>query len=50
MNTEQREFCLREIDRIEGYKRAEHESEDDSDLANTTLSAWTDYCRDKGLL
>lgn len=50
MTAEQREFCLQEIDRIEGYRRKDYEAEDDADLANTTLNAWTDYCRDKGLL
>lgn len=50
MTTEQREACLDEIGRVEGYVRADHEAEDDAQLARTTLSAWTDYCRDKGLI
>jgi len=50
MSAEQREACLDEIGRVEGYERATHEGDDDTQLANTVLSAWTDYCRDKGLL
>lgn len=49
MNTEQREWCLSEIDSIEGYDRKDCENYTDSDLANTVLAAWMDYCRDKGL-
>lgn len=50
MTPEQREACLSEIGKVEGYSRAEHEAENDSHLAQTTLSAWADYCRDKGLI
>ena len=50
MTPEQREACLTEIDKVEGYRRAEHETESDGDLANTVLSAWVDYCRDKGMI
>lgn len=50
MTAEQRAACLDEIDRIEGYRRSDHEADTDADLAGTVLSAWTDYCRDKGLL
>lgn len=50
MNVDQREFCLAEIGRVEGYDRADHESDTDSDLASAVLNAWTDYARDKGLI
>lgn len=48
MTAEQREFCLREIEQVEGWTRADHEQDSDSSLASATLSAWRDYCRDKG--
>lgn len=50
MTAEQRDLCLQEIAQVEGYDRAEWEGEGDAALANGTLSAWIDYCRDKGLL
>lgn len=50
MTLDQREYCLREIDRVEGYRRSDVEPSNDADLARTTLDAWLDYCRDKGLL
>lgn len=50
MTAEQRAYCLGEIGKVEGYSRVEHEDEPDAQLARTTLSAWVDYCRDKGLL
>ncbi len=50
MTPEQRDHCLSEICRVEGYNRSEHERDSDSDLSRTVLSAWTDCCRDKGLL
>lgn len=50
MTPEQREYCLQEIGRVEGYDRAEHQSDTAKELAGTVLSAWADYCRDKGLL
>ncbi len=50
MTAEQREFCLTEIGNVEGYRRADYEESDDADLASGVLSAWTDFCRDKGLL
>lgn len=46
----QREWCLSEIGRVEGWDRAEHETDSDKELARNVLSAWTDYARDKGLL
>jgi hypothetical protein len=50
MTQPQREWCLHEIHSVEGYDREEHESDSDSDLARTVLDAWTDYCRDKGIM
>lgn len=46
----QREWCLCEISQVEGHTRADHESDSCADLARATLEAWTDYCRDKGLM
>jgi hypothetical protein len=45
-----REWCLTEIDRVEGHSRVDHDGDADRHVANGVLSAWTDYCRDKGLL
>lgn len=50
MNPAQRAWCLQQIDRVEGYDRADYESADDSALARGVLNAWTDYARDKGAL
>ena len=50
MTSEQRQYCLAEIASVEGYRRADYEAEEDADLARSVLSAWTDFCRDKGLL
>lgn len=50
MTPDQRETCLAEIERVEGYSRGDHERDIDKELARTVLTAWTDYCRDKGLL
>lgn len=49
MNAPQREWCLSEISSVEGYDRKDYERSDDSEIARGVLSAWTDYCRDKGL-
>lgn len=49
MTPEQREWCLSEIDSVEGYARKDYEASDDGRLARGVLSAWHDYCRDKGL-
>jgi hypothetical protein len=46
----QRDACLEEIAHVEGYDRADYAHVDDRDLARGVLSAWTDFCRDKGLL
>ena len=45
-----REACLVEIDMVEGYDRKDYEQEEDAGLARGVIHAWTDYCRDKGLL
>jgi hypothetical protein len=51
MTVEQREWCVENIVSVEGYDdRAEYASLPDSELASTVLSAWTDYCRDKGMM
>jgi len=50
MTLEQREWCLNELNKVEGYDRREHEHDWDRTLANAVLCAWTDYARDKGLL
>jgi hypothetical protein len=50
MTDEQRDWCLDEIGKVEGYDRSEHENDTDVALAQTVLRAWTDYCRDKGMM
>ena len=50
MTPEQREACLAEIDRVEGHSRTDHDGADDAQIARGVLDAWTDFCRDKGLL
>lgn len=50
MTPAQREFCLSEIDQVEGHSRQDHETDSDRNLAIATLGAWQDYCQDKGLL
>jgi len=50
MTVEQREWCLGEIGRVEGWTASDHTADTDADLARNVMSAWTDYCRDKGLL
>lgn len=50
LTPEQREYCLSEINQVEGHSRADHEKDSDTDLARATIDAWADYCRDKGLL
>lgn len=50
MTPEQREWCLNEIESVEGYRRGDYEFVADGMLANGVLSAWVDYCRDKGLM
>jgi hypothetical protein len=51
MSEVQREWCLREIDQVEGHYRVDYEGiSSDEELARGVLNAWTDYCRDKGLM
>lgn len=50
MTPDQREACLREIEQVEGYSRADYVDAHDGMLASGVLDAWTDYCRDKGLI
>jgi hypothetical protein len=50
MTQDQRQWCLDEIRQVEGYDIKDYMQYSDADLANGVLSAWTDYCRDKGLI
>ena len=50
MTPAQRKWCSDEIASVEGYTREGHDTATDSELASEVLVAWTDYCRDKGLL
>lgn len=52
LTSEQRKQCIKEIMVVEGYDYSVEQLKDwtDEDLANTTFSAWLDYCRDKGLM
>jgi hypothetical protein len=50
MTPAQREECLEEIGRVEGYDPKDYAQLTDRDLARSVLHAWADYCRDKGLL
>lgn len=50
MTPEQRRWCLDEIAAVEGFRREDHDADDDMDLARCVLDAWTEYCRDKGLI
>jgi len=50
LTDDQREWCLQEIGRVEGYNRDDYKNGTSADLARAVLEAWTDYCRDKGLL
>ncbi len=50
LTPEQREWCLDQIGSVEGHKRADYEAEDDKQIGRSVLSAWVDYCRDKGLM
>jgi hypothetical protein len=49
MTPAERDWCHNEIVSVEGYTADQAEG-DDKDVARTVLHAWTDYCRDKGLL
>jgi hypothetical protein len=50
MTEDQRNWALDEIASVEGYSRSDYEDADDAMVARGVLDAWTDYCRDKGLL
>jgi hypothetical protein len=50
MTAQQRQWCLHEIDSVEGWSAADYVNESDNVLARTVLCAWTDYCQDKGIL
>jgi len=50
MSPVQRAWCLLEISSVEGYERKDYETASDSHLASGVLSAWLDFCRDKGML
>lgn len=50
MTPEQREWCYREIERVEGFDRTGYVRATDANLAAGVLDAWTAYCHDKGLL
>jgi hypothetical protein len=50
LTEEQREWCLTEIDQVEGYDRSTLAGYADDDVAQAVLNAWADYARDKGML
>lgn len=50
LTDEQRAWCLGEIERVEGYDRADYEQSPPHELARGVLNAWTDFARDKGLI
>jgi len=50
LTDEAREWCLDQIASVEGYERSHYKDEADRHVARGVLDAWTDYCRDKGLL
>lgn len=51
MTAAQREWCVNEVARVEGYSESDaRQAGADGNLAQLVLNAWTDYCRDKGLL
>ncbi|MCK1577839.1 hypothetical protein [Bradyrhizobium sp. 174] len=50
LTDEQREWCLGQIETVEGYSRSQYTIADDGTLAQGVICAWTDYARDKGLL
>jgi hypothetical protein len=50
MTEEQKEWCLKEIDSVEGFTREHYKQASDALVALGVLDAWTAYCRDKGLL
>jgi len=50
MTPEQREWCYEEINSVEAHDRKDYEEGTDAELAMGVLSAWQEYCQDKGLL
>lgn len=46
----QRQECIEEICRVEGYSLEDCEGASSQRLARLVLAAWTDYARDKGTL
>lgn len=50
MTIGQREACLHEIGRVEGFVADDYAGASDRDVAAGVLEAWTEYARDKGLL
>jgi hypothetical protein len=50
MTSEQRAWCLQEIDQTKGYLRAAYEQSTDVELASGTLQARTNFCRNRGFL
>lgn len=50
MSEKEREWCLIQVNDVEGYARKDYEDASDRELAATVLCAWMDFCRDKGLL
>jgi hypothetical protein len=49
MTVEQRDWCLQEMSRTDGYSAADHVNDSDAELARTVIESWVSYCRDKGL-
>lgn len=45
----QRKYCRDQIVAVEGYDESDAQGSD-ADVADTVLRAWTDFCRDKGML
>lgn len=45
-----REWALSQVASVEGYERSAYEGLADRHVAQGVLDAWTDYCRDKGLM
>ncbi|OHD28241.1 MAG: hypothetical protein A2Y38_25290 [Spirochaetes bacterium GWB1_59_5] len=50
MNVHQREWCLQEINEVEGWNRDDYEAVPDQELARAVVQAWGDYARDKGVV
>lgn len=48
LTPEQREWCLKQLDRVEGYGRDGFKDNDDMWLCRTVLNAWADFAKDKG--